>query len=282
MCKPESMGGALCAQHTREPYFIVMSVSLQQSKLGAGIPSKELFQVASRYATTSEGVKRVKADIVLHTADHDLVDVLESSLMKAERTRDINTETKRLIAKNVSSLKNAESKESPRLESTGVVPEPLSWSIEEPIWPNKESTNKAIANLSRNADDTFILQKAFRSLYQDAWRALFLRVGKAPVPPKSNQEGWQWREQATLFATERMVNAKVITADKAESGMTVYNGLGIYTIRSMELVALSLQGRKVKVYRFYYYNLNKNDGDSSPERKFVLIQPGRTFSTSQR
>ena len=155
-------------------------------------------------------------------------------------------------------------------------------SIEEPIWPNKESTEKAVASLSRNADDKFILQKAFRALYRDAWRALFLRGGKVPVPPQSNQEGWQWRSDATEFATERMVNAKVISADKVKVGMTVYNGLGVHTVSNVQLVNLQVKGRKVKVYRFDYYSIRKSEGDSSPERKFVLIQPGRAFSISSK
>ena len=275
MCKSEAQGGQLCPEHTREPYRLALTLRLQKGKPSALFSKDSLLEHATRYATTSEGESRIKLDITKNSSQKDIVSTLESALVKAKRIREVNAETSRF-------LKKASAQIDSRKSLDGSAPEPISWLVDEPIWPNRDSTDRATAGLGKNKEEMLIVQKAFRALYRDAWRALFLKTGQGSQPPKSNQEGWAWRKEATEFAASRIAKAKVISAGEVKVGMTVYNGAGIYTVKDVTLVNLDPRGKKINAYRFTYHGFKGKEEDSSSERKFVLLVPGKSFAVPLR
>ena len=271
MCKSEAQGGQLCAEHTREPYRLALTLRLQKGKPSALFSKDSLLEHATRYATTPEGENRIKLDITRNSAQRDIISTLETALVKAKRIREVNADTTRF-------LKQASGQTDTRKTGDGSAPEPISWLIDEPIWPNRDSTDKATAGLGKNKEEMLLVQKAFRALYRDAWRAFFLKTSKVPQPPKSNQEGWAWRKEATEFASSRIAKAKVISAGEVKVGMTVYNGFGIYTVKDVSLVNLDPRGKKINAYKFTYHGFKGKEEDSSLQRKFVLLVPGKSFS----
>lgn len=273
MCKSEAQGGQLCAEHTREPYRLALNMRLQQGRNSTLFLKDSLMEHATRYATTSEGESRVKLDITKNSSQQDIVLTLEAALIKAKRIREVNADTARFLKQTSGNIEDKSSVD-------GSAPEPISWSIDEPIWPNRDSTDKATLGLGKDKDELIMIQKAFRVLYRDAWRALFLKTSQIPQAPKSNQEGWIWRKEATKFASDRIAKATVISSAEVKVGMTVYNGFGIYTVKDITLVPID--SKRISAYRFTYHGFKGKDADSSSERKFVLLVPGRSFSTSLR
>jgi hypothetical protein len=227
MCQSAADGGKRCAPHTREAYQQAFRAVLKYSRKPRDVEA--LSKVAVEYAMSDQGYRAISRDLEKFEERLELAGTLRSALKKADVFKEAKTDADALIRK-AKGFVPAATKGS----VDGTPPEPISWSVENPIWPNKETTTHAIKGLATEPTYVKFLSNAYRSIFKSEWDKFFFRRGTFPEPPESNTEGWEWRRSATVVAEHAIAGASIIRADQVQPGMVVYDSHGVHTVAEVK------------------------------------------------
>lgn len=253
MCQSKEQGGRRCATHLREPYQLAINRVFRYGRTVKDVDA--LLAIATEYAGTVEGAKKITNDIERNKQKLELSMTLKRALKKAEEIKTAEEQADILIRK----AKGDSGKEPIKSysDNNGIAPEPISWKASEPIWPNRETTAEAVKDFHGTPEEKQFVMKAYRSLFKIQWHNLFFQTSGEAQPPRDNKEGWEWRRQATDAANHQIIGARVISVSEAQVGMTVYNGFGVKTIKSIMIGSEvdwmdNGEKRKAKGFRFVY------------------------------
>lgn len=228
MCRPRSEGGAPCSAHTRPAYEAALAAVLRAKATTAPAALRALEDAALAYASTREGQARIPADAARAEARQlwETAGLLSTAVRRGAARLDMYADTERALrASRASSPAGTRSLD-------GTPPEPVSWSPRVPIWPRRDLIDDALTGAP--AEQEALFRKAYRSVFSTQWRARFYRQSSAPVGPGSNEEGWAWREAATVATGKALRAATLSTLGKAQPGWVVFaDGYGTRTVRAI-------------------------------------------------
>ena len=243
MCQSKEQGGHRCAAHLRQPYQGAINSVFRYGRKLKDV--QNLFEIATEYALTSEGVAKIKNDIERNPNHYDIVSTLNKALDKAKVIKQADAEAEALIRK---AQGLPEVKEAPKQIVTGIAPEPISWSAAEPIWPNRDTTDKAMRGFHGSLNELEYAKKAYRAIFKIEWRKMFFAKGAEEKGPFDNKEGWEWRKSATDLANQKIAGASIIGVEDAKPGLVVFNGNEIRQIEKVILVDETIDFSKASGY----------------------------------
>lgn len=277
MCQSKEQGGRRCATHLRAPYQLAIDSALRykaNDKTKAVEALNDLYAIAVEYAGTIEGAEKISRDIKQDIENVEFNITLRKALKKAKENSIAEDQAEAIINKARGTTVKEPTKN--HLNSNGTPPEPISWGAGEPIWPSRETMADAVKYFHGTPEEKQFVMKAYRSIFRIEWRNLFLSTDhKSFEPPKDNREGWEWRRQATEAANRQIMGARVIKVPEAIVGMTVYNGYGIKTIKSIVVTPATnwMDNTKSRVSEAFYlvYNDLLPNHRMADDVEFVLL-----------
>lgn len=244
------------AAHTRAGYEQALATALSGVSTAAALDA--LTVCAAGYSESDEGFERVQRDAAAADAEgqFERAAALRQGLTKGQAAREANR-----VARQAATAKPAAAQaRKPVLGQHAM----KNWDPEEPIWPKREQTDEIIASTKIPASHDRLAQRAFKVLYSQIWRSCFYpdRAAGTIVYPYNDEEGWGWRRFSISSAERQFIGAHVITPAELAPGMTVFNGFGIRTVKTVDKIGSAQLARESGLVTVDTYRVTYMDGQS--------------------